>query len=186
MNKLREFESLLLEYNEKINLISRQEKDIWNRHILNSLLLKDFLKKDEMIMDIGTGAGFPGMILALSGFNKMILVESKEKKCAFLHMIKNHFQLNINIINQDVNTLRDKVDVIISRALASIDKLLHMTKNISFNKMVLLKGDKIYEEIKAAKKKWYFTYKVYDRNIIVISNISSLRKKKYNSLQIET
>ncbi len=171
MNSLKQFEALLLEYNKNVNLISRKETDIWNRHIMNSLLLEPYLKKDEVIMDIGTGAGFPGMVLALSGYSNIILVESKKKKCDFLQHVKNVFNLNVNIINQDVNVLNNKVDVVVSRALASIDKLLSMTKNLHFKKMILLKGDKLTLEILEAKKNHKFEYQIYPNNIIIIHNI---------------
>lgn len=179
-NKLKKFEDILIEYNQKVNLISRQESDIWNRHIQNSLLITPYLKVNDKIMDIGTGAGFPGMILALSDFTNITLVESKKKKCDFLHHISKTLDVNVNIINDDINKIKTTVDVITSRALASLNKLFSMTKNIIFKKMVLLKGDKILDEIADAEKYWYFKYTIHPHNIIEIWHIKQKKRKNQN------
>lgn len=171
--KLLLFQDILKEHNTKVNLISRKETDIWNRHILNSLIIIPYLNKENTIMDIGTGAGFPGIMLAIMGFPKIILVESKKKKCDFLNIVKEKFTLPVTILNNDINSLNIKVDTIVSRALASIDKLLTMTQKIKFKEMILIKGEKLTLEIEEAKKNWNFQYEIYDQNIVKIFRIRS-------------
>ena len=85
LDRLKTYHDLLYKWQKKINLISNDTADhIWERHILDSLqLLKHIVNLDSTIMDIGTGAGFPGMALAMAGCSDVHLVESDGKKIAF-------------------------------------------------------------------------------------------------------
>ena len=134
-------------------------------------------------MDIGSGAGFPGMILAIEKFNNVILVESNHKKTTFLNTIKNLYQLNnITIINDRVENIKENgIDIITSRAFKSIKETFEKTKNIinQNTNFVLLKGLTINQEITEAENYYKFQYKLIKNNqsngyVIHIQNITKL------------
>lgn len=190
MDDLKLFQNMVLEWNKKFNLISKSsEKDIWNRHILDSLQLCLFInKKDKILYDFGSGAGFPGIVIAIIGKRnfpdlKITLVESIGKKVLFLKEVDKVLDLNLNIINDRVENLKlPKADIISSRAMASLEKLLEYAKPFCSEKTTLIfpKGEKWQEEISKAEEKWVFNYK----NIQSVTNdkgcilsINKIRRK---------
>ena len=158
---LQKYIQLLLYWNNnKINLISKStENEIENRHILDSSQLLDFLTDEEKenanCADFGTGAGFPGLVLSIMGVKHMTLIEKSVQKCNFLKEAIKFSPNSVNIINSDINTIKNiKFDIIFSRALAPMDKLLFMVKPFlkKNTKCIFLKGRKIFEELKEAEK----------------------------------
>ena len=92
IDKIREFNSYLLKYNTKYNLISKStEKSLWLRHILDSAQIIRFIdiKKVNNIVDLGSGAGFPGLIIALFAENRVFHVKLYEKSPVKRHFLKN-------------------------------------------------------------------------------------------------
>ena len=85
-NKLDDYVNLLLSTNKKFNLIGKStEENIWQRHIIDSIQLIKLLNlEQDIVIDVGTGAGIPGIILSICGVNTVYLVESKTKKTNFL------------------------------------------------------------------------------------------------------
>lgn len=163
--KINDFIKILLLWNQRLNLISKNtESDILERHVMDSLQLSKFISKDDNILDFGTGAGFPGIILNIAGYNNITLVESIKKKCDFLEEVKKELNLSAVIINDRIEkTSLINCDVITARAVAPLDKLLgfanfHNKKNV---KLLFLKGKNYREEIKNAEKLWKFNYKQY-------------------------
>lgn len=169
IDKLDLFQNMVLEWNKKFNLISKSsEKDIWERHILDSVQLCQFIKKDNKILyDFGSGAGFPGVVLAIVGKQlfpelKITLIESIGKKVLFLNQANKVLDLNLNIINDRVENLKlPTADIISSRAMASLEKLLEYAKPFCDEKTVLIfpKGESWQEEVNKAKEKWIFSLK---------------------------
>lgn len=167
-SNLKTFQDMVLEWNERFNLISKSSaENIWDRHIIDSLQLKQFLTTEDKIMyDFGSGAGFPAIVLAIVAKEsfpnlKISLIESIGKKTIFLNEVKKALNLDIEIINDRIENLKlPKADIITSRALASLDKLLFYAKNFSTAKTRLIfpKGEKWFEEVEAAKKIWSFEY----------------------------
>ncbi|MBR5154800.1 MAG: 16S rRNA (guanine(527)-N(7))-methyltransferase RsmG [Alphaproteobacteria bacterium] len=172
MGKLKAYEKLVLEWNNKFNLISKSSEEyIWERHIVDSLQLCKFISKDdEILYDFGSGAGFPAIVIAIVAEEyfpnlKVSLVESIGKKARFLNTVKEELGLNITIYNDRIEKLKlPKADVISSRALASLIKLLEYAKPFckENTKLVFPKGEKWKEEVAEAEKKWNFTYKTED------------------------
>ena len=121
---LNKYINLLLGWNNKINLIGKStENDIWNRHILDSAQLINFLNKNELELvicaDIGTGAGLPGIVLSILGIKSMVLIEKSPLKCNFLKEAVKISPNNIEIINDNIsNILNRKFDIVFSRALS--------------------------------------------------------------------
>lgn len=154
--------NLLLDWNKKINLISiKNMEDLINRHILDSLQLNKYIRKDQNVCDVGSGAGFPGLMLSYAGVKKIHLVEKVGKKANFL-IVASALSMNQVIVhNSSVeNILIDSCDVITSRGFSSLDNIFLATKNIyrEQTKYILQKGKNIEEEIKNALENWSFEY----------------------------
>ena len=157
--KLCVFHKILIKWQNSINLISKSTvKSIWERHVLDSAQLYKFVKDIEgNIIDFGSGAGFPGMVLAIMGKKNIHLVESDHKKCVFLKEIAMLTETDITIHNSRIEDLSFiNVDLISCRALASLSKLIEyveifINKSLidkqDFPKLLLLKGKSYYSEV---------------------------------------
>ena len=128
--------NLLIEWNKKINLTAIvEEKDIIIKHFLDSLTISKYINSNQKIMDIGTGAGFPGIPLKIVQENiNMNLVDSLNKRITFLNEVVNKIELkNIVAIHSRAEDLakieehREKYDIVVSRAVAKLNTLLEYT-----------------------------------------------------------
>ncbi len=135
LTKFETYKELLKEYNKKFNLTSIvEDNSIYLKHFYDSLYLlkEETLKNAKNILDIGTGAGFPGIPLAIIQKNTNItLVESNTKKCNFLNIVKEKLNLdNIEVINDRaenyVKTKREYFDIVTSRAVANLKILIEL------------------------------------------------------------
>lgn len=164
--KLEIFSELLLKWNQTINLISSKTiEDLKIRHILDSVqLLKYIGNKNLSVLDIGPGAGFPGLILSICGVEKVILVESDSRKCAFLLQAALLSSKEVVVINDRVeNLINLTCDILVCRGFGSLESIFCCTKNIKIkDKYLLLKGQSYNSEIIVAQKKWLFDVKVHD------------------------
>ncbi len=170
ITKLKQYEMLVKEWNMRFNLVSKSSVQyIWNRHILDSLqLCNHLLPSDRILYDFGSGAGFPGIVLAVASeqlFPELTvkLIESIEKKARFLNVVKDELNLNVTIINDRIENIKSqKADVITSRALASLTKLLEYSMPFCSERtrLIFLKGTKWEEELNEAKKQWHFDYEI--------------------------
>lgn len=181
--KLEKFAALLKEKNLNLNLIgSSTANNIWERHIIDSIQLAKYLHQDTKIIDFGSGAGLPGMILALCGY-AVTSVESIAKKSAFQKEAALLLNLDINILNERIENIRMQDNyVLTARAVAPLTKLFklsyHLLKN--GNKALFMKGKNYQNEILAAEKFWHFNYKSYKSitaSDSVILEISGLKWK---------
>lgn len=162
---LREYQSLLLKWNKKINLISESTINIfWDRHVKDSLQLLKFIKnKDIHVVDIGTGGGLPGIVLSIAGIKKVSLIESDVRKVAFLLQAAKMSKNEVKVINDRVENIVIDCDIIIARAFSELTNIFKITKNFKIkDKYLLLKGEKIMREIENAKKQWLFNFKLHD------------------------
>ena len=162
MERLKAFEALLLKWQKTHNLVSRETiDDVWGRHILDSAQVFQIYDswQDKDVADLGSGAGFPGMVLAILGVTNMTLIESNHKKCSFLREVKRQLGLTVQIHEGRIEDLSDRTfDMITSRALASLDKLLHLSCPLlhKASECLFLKGKMQDEEIKEAEENWSF------------------------------
>ena len=168
--RLKKYEKILIEYNKKINLISKStEKDIYNRHFIDCAQVIDFLNNNQNLLDLGTGAGFPGIVLKIvsNDFSKnlnIFLIEKSKKKTAFLNFLKKQLDIDINIINQRYEDFKIiKKHSIITRAFKNIKETIDLTyKNLNnIENLLMLKGKNHINEINEAKKKYMFHMKKY-------------------------
>jgi 16S rRNA (guanine527-N7)-methyltransferase len=189
--KLQIYKTLLLKWAKVINLVSPSTlSDADSRHFIDSIQLIELIPTDKKeLMDIGSGAGFPGLVIAIELPNiKVHLVESDTKKCSFLSTISRETNTPVIIHNCRVEAV-DKVeglnpDVISARALASLSELLQMTtpwwsKNKELT-LILPKGIKAQEEIKDAQKSYRFQLKMVPSKtddkaqILIITQVEKL------------
>lgn len=185
--KINKLINLLKKSNLSTNLVGKSTLiNPMNSHILDSIQLAKMIhNKKSNIVDIGTGAGFPGIVLSIYGFINLSLVDSNSKKINFITKVSQELNLRVNIINSRIEDIINlKFDYIVSRALAKLDKLLFYSSFISHNKtkLVFLKGEKLQEEIQSAKKNWMFRFLIKNSisdkrgRVIAINNF----KKKYD------
>ena len=132
LNQLEEYYNLLVTENKKYNLTAITEKEqVYLKHFYDSITLSKIIElKDQSLCDIGTGAGFPGLVLKIMFPNlKVTLIESNGKKCNFLNIVKEKLHLNnLTIINEraeiySINN-REIFDIVTSRAVAPLKHLL--------------------------------------------------------------
>lgn len=180
--KFIKYENLLREWSEKMNLVAPSTlNDIQTRHIMDSAQLANFIPKDVNIIDLGSGAGFPGVILAILGWN-VVCIESITKKTNFLSALKQELDLpNLTIINDRIENYLQKTPVnagdfvFTARAFAPLIKIFDYTHKTKC-RLFLLKGREIESEISTAKTKYKFNYELHksetgDGFIICINNL---------------
>jgi 16S rRNA (guanine527-N7)-methyltransferase len=164
---------LILNRESQNNDTKRQDIDSYN-HFPYSLSLfadqknplEDAIKKQSTvsILDIGTGAGFPGMALAMCGFANVTLCESNLKKCIFLEEVARKTDTPVTIINERAEKLKNEYDVIVSRACGSLELLCTLMNKASRDNSsigIFHKGITWQNEIKDAALKWDFDLEVH-------------------------
>ena len=160
LDKLFEYKKILIKENESMNLIGKSTiDDLDERHLLDCIQIVKYLPhREKSLMDIGTGAGLPGIILSIIGFKNLHLVEKSPKKSLFLEDCKLRLGLNYHVHNKSITEISDlNVDCITARAFASIEKIISMTKNIINKKtrFILLKGRSYLIELKTINPQKY-------------------------------
>lgn len=167
------FIKLLQQWGMVHNLSGRLSKDDINENILDSLYPLNFIEKYESFADIGTGAGYPGLILAIAlRDTKSYLIEPRIKRVSFLNFVKASLKLeNLTVICNRVEKVKDlQVDLITSRAVTNTSLLLDITKNIKKENSSYLfyKGSMLEEELEIAKINNYKIVNRNDRNYLYI------------------
>ncbi len=162
--KFEQYAALLREWSGRMNLVAPSTlNDIENRHFADSAQLADILPRNVNVVDLGSGAGFPGVVLAILGWN-VVCIESIGKKVAFLSAVKDVLGLeNLTIyhgrVEEYVRHLPAKNDnlVFTARAFASLTKIMDY---VAYTKcrLFLLKGREIAGEIALAEQKYKFSY----------------------------
>ncbi|HHL33384.1 MAG TPA: 16S rRNA (guanine(527)-N(7))-methyltransferase RsmG [Desulfobulbaceae bacterium] len=170
--RLEVFISLLSKWNSRMNLVGSGEiSRLKDRHIADSLqLLKYIPSGATSFLDMGSGAGFPGLILAMALQERkearFTLVESNARKCAFLREAARLTDIRVQVLNRRLEDFRPGervVDLISARALASVDKLSHFAQPfLGINSRCLfLKGQYLDEELTKASKCWIIKSEIH-------------------------
>jgi 16S rRNA (guanine527-N7)-methyltransferase len=182
LNQLEAYYSLLVKWNVAHNLVQREtisREQFEVRHLIDCWQLVSCFSKDKPILDIGSGAGLPGILLAIAGFD-VHLAEIDQNKASFLKNCKVALNLNCTILNDDIHTCATQYDQVTSRAFSSLNKLLAIQWNVSRETFgVYLKGRSVDQEISEARKNWDFEIQIKDSvtaNESKIVIISMLRK----------
>ena len=170
--KFDKYEQMLREWNSHINLVAHGTlDDIKTRHFADSAQLAEYIPKNSQILDMGSGAGFPGTVLAIMGYN-VTCIESIGKKCRFLEALKTELRLdNLTVINDRVENVINSIPripnselIFTARAFAPLSKILaliSLRKDIKKSRLFLLKGRQIMDEIESAKTRSDFEYKLH-------------------------
>jgi len=165
IEKLNKYEDFLVRSNKLLNLIGKKtENHIFSRHFTDSAQIYDLVENKSEIIDLGSGAGFPGVILKiLMDYNKidvnMTLIEKSPKKCKFLQDLTDKLDLKIKIVNLKIENFKfNKISTIVSRAFKStVDTMDILFKNNDkIKSIILLKGKTYQQELENAKKKYTF------------------------------
>jgi len=159
LGQLKEFVLLLLSWQKALNLVgSSTVVDIWRRHILDSAQIYQFLNPPGCLVDLGSGAGFPGIVLAIMGCPAVKLIEANGKKCAFLRNASHSLDINVEVIQCRIEDHKPtkRAAYITSRALASLEKLLIYSEPLISRqgKCFFMKGANVVPELTKAKKNW--------------------------------
>ena len=166
INKLKEFTNLVLKENKRHNLISKStENEIWVRHVLDSAQLVKFIDfSSDSLADLGTGAGFPGLVIEIFNKNKAFHVKLYEKspvKRQFLSRVIKKLRLNAEVLG-DIRDEELDTDIIICRAFKKLDHIIQVSREIAKkpHKLIILKGQNAQEEINKSFKNKKYPYKL--------------------------
>jgi 16S rRNA (guanine527-N7)-methyltransferase len=188
LEDLKTYVSLLERWQKQINLVSTSTlADVWNRHILDSAQLYPLIPVDaKKVIDIGSGAGFPGLVLALYfkhyGGPEVHLVESDSRKCFFLTEVSRQTKACVVVHTSRSEAISDlKGDVITARALAPLRKLIKISRNFDEGDAtyIFLKGEKAREELTDARKEWTMNVTKTTSQTLSVATVLTLKGVKY-------
>ena len=168
IKKLENFTQKLIIFNKKRNLISKStEKQVWDRHILDSAQLIKFIDVNDCsgIADLGSGGGFPGIILAIFFNNYNFHVKLYEKspiKSKFLLDVSRTLDLKCKIISGDVNSMKIDSNYIVCRAFKKLSHILNISREncVKKHKIIILKGRNAQKEINSTSKMKNYRYRL--------------------------
>jgi 16S rRNA (guanine527-N7)-methyltransferase len=183
---LARFENLLLERNQTLSLISDTTADIiWTRHFLDSAQLLPLIPQPgRPLVDMGTGAGFPGLVLAILGLPDVHLVENNMQKVAFLRSAVEALGLPVTVHGMKSDTVKPFVaGTVTARALKPLDQLIGFGKRFLGQNSVCLfpKGRRAEEEMAVAARKWHMKAERFpsvtdpDSTIFRLSDVTEAR-----------
>ena len=191
ITSLIKYENYLVKSNRTLNLIGKSTiNEIWIRHFLDSSQVIDFIDKNTRnLIDLGSGAGFPGLIIAILAKDRKIrlkvkLIEKSQKKASFLSEVVDYLNLNAEVININAFTYAKKLeaDLIVARAFKPLKIILQfLDKNTeNWKKVFLFLGKTGQGELLQASKSWHIKYKQrmsVTSNDSVVIEINKLKKK---------
>ena len=191
ITSLEKYENKLVYANKALNLIGKSTvNQIWTRHFLDSVQVIDFIdKNDKSLIDLGSGAGFPGLVLAIACRDRKIpikvkLIEKSPKKVEFLKKLIDELHLNVEVIQKNIFEYPKKLseDIFVARAFKPLEIILQLMHNQAENwkKIFIFLGKTGKNELLQASKIWDIQYKqrvsVTSNDSIVIE-INRLNKK---------
>ena len=188
---LKKYEDILTQANKTTNLIGNSTiNDIWIRHFLDSAQVIDFIDKNQKtLIDVGSGAGFPGLVIAILAKDKKIplkikLIEKSSKKAKFLKKLIDEFQLDTEVINKNIFEYTKKLsaEVFVARAFKPLKIFLPLIHNKveNWKKILVFLGKTGKNELLQASKSWDIEYKQrmsVTSNDSLILEINKFKKK---------
>ena len=149
---IQKYKELLFKWNKIHNLTGAKDEKTIDEFIYDAIFPVSFLPKTKNLLDIGTGAGFPGMILAIGlPDTEVTLVEPLAKRASFLQFVKADLGLdNVRVVKKRVEEMESEIfELITSRAVTETDMLLKLSENFrdKNSKLLFYKGEKVYDEV---------------------------------------
>lgn len=183
IHKLVRYAELLAHWQKSTNLIAPSTlPTLWSRHFADSAQLRDLASEARLSLDLGSGAGFPGLVVAILQAGRpdfrMHLVESNRKKCAFLAEVARETLAPVDIHAMRIEELAEspqrlEPDVVSARALAPLPRLFELAAPFfdSNTRGLFLKGREAEAEIEDARREWSFDYRLHPSRTSVNSSI---------------
>ena len=172
LNGFYEYETLLSKWNEKINLVSKNTLvDIWERHFLDSgQIIKHVEVSGKRWVDVGSGAGFPGLVVALLLRDRkidcdLVLVEKNSKKGFFLNEVIRKLNLSVEVVNDNIDNLEPlNADILTARAFSELNNLIEIAFRHRKKEGIclFLKGENYRIELDKTLNYWFFDYDIVD------------------------
>jgi 16S rRNA (guanine527-N7)-methyltransferase len=165
LSRLEAYADLLVRWSARINLVGRCTlADLWRRHMLDSAQLHPLVPNTARnLADLGSGAGFPGLVLAILGVPGVELVEADSRRCAFLREAARITAAKVTIRPCRIEAVPPHpVDVVTARACAPLDRLLDLARPFLAPDTICLfpKGERVEEELTLARKRWTMSVSV--------------------------
>ena len=190
--KLEKFKKILLQYNDKYNFIGKSTIPlIWHRHFLDSAQLVKYISFSGQgsLSDLGSGAGFPGIVLAIYNKNSKFHVKLYEKspvKSAFLNNVIKTLQIKATVFVGNCENYKINSNYVVARAFKKLNETMRISREMAEkdHKLIILKGKSAQEEAEKASKQKFFKYKLEnsitssDSKILIINLKKS--EKKHN------
>lgn len=186
LEKLNVYADLLTAESANQNLISLNTlEDLWSRHIFDSAQIAPFAIKDGSWLDIGSGAGLPGLVLAILNDSPITLCEPRRLRADFLESASNRLSLsNVTVVRMKAASIAGCFDFITARAVASIDKIFAMTRHLTHDGTVYIlpKGRSAQSELDEARRSWQGDFRLEpsltsnDAAILIASSVTPRRK----------
>ncbi len=171
MDRLQVYAALLVKWNPKINLVAKSTiSSVWHRHIADSAQLWALAPKNaKSWLDIGSGAGFPGLVIAAIAAEKapdlvITLVESDRRKSVFLQAAAREMGVKVQVVTKRIELLEaQNADILSARALSSLTQLLEFTEKHRKSNGVSLfpKGARVDSELTEASSCWHMAYETF-------------------------
>jgi 16S rRNA (guanine527-N7)-methyltransferase len=164
--KLDIFSREVIEYNKKFNLIGKSTiESIWDRHILDSAQIVKYIdfKRGHSLADLGSGAGFPGIVLGIFNRNNDFHVKLYEKsrvKTKFLSFLSEKLNIKVQIYENDCRSHTIESNYVVSRAFKKLEEQIRISREIvkTSHKLIVLKGKSAEEEINKLNKNFKYVY----------------------------
>jgi 16S rRNA (guanine527-N7)-methyltransferase len=159
--RLEVYAEMLRDWQTRMNLVSYSSlDDLWRRHFLDSAQLFRLLSSEPSpLFDIGSGAGFPGLVLAIMGVPDVTLIESNQKKCSFLREVAKKTGTRVTVFADRAEQFYGPAPArtIVARALAPLEKLIPLAKPLLARggEFLFMKGARADEELTVASKRWH-------------------------------
>jgi len=190
IEKLKIYNDFLLENNKLLNLIGKTtENHIFSRHFTDSAQIYDLIENKSEILDIGSGAGFPGFIIKILMDSKnvegnVVLIDKSPKKCKFLNDLSNKLDIKLKIQNVRLEDYKfNKISTIVSRAFKKVIDTIDILykNNDKIRAIILMKGKTYQQELEFAKKKYTFDLEKFRSITSDESYIIKIRNIKHST-----
>jgi 16S rRNA (guanine527-N7)-methyltransferase len=191
IHRLKIYRDMLVEWNQKFNLISESTiPQIWTRHFADCAQLWSYIPKSAAsLADMGAGAGFPGLVLAIMALGvghalHVTEIEATNKKADFLQAVTDELKLPVTVRRERVENINDfKADIVTARALKALPDLLKYANYLIHTDSVCLfpKGRAAADELTAARKYWTFDVDLHPSRSDETGQILVLRQLRYKT-----